>query len=132
MANRSRSSAQRGPETWRRSRKYRGNWHAGSEGSFSLTRKARVRVMARLGNTRTTRTGAIWCFSTNTFTAKPAAAAARAIKLAGRLSRENYWRTKLNTPTEARSVETRKATRRSGNRNEIAREPHDQVVSIRL
>ena len=39
------------------------------------------------GNTRTTRTGVIWCCFTNTLTAKPAAAAARAIKLAGRRSR---------------------------------------------
>src|SRR5947208_7926302 len=52
-------------------------------------------VMATLRNTRPTHTGAISFFSMNTITAKPAAAAARAIKPAGPRWRSNYWRIQL-------------------------------------
>src|SRR5438093_9578310 len=68
--------------------------------------------MATWRGTQMIRTGAISCCFTNISTAKPAAVAGRVIKPAGRRSRQNSWRTRLNILTKAyRSIANPTTTR---------------------
>src|SRR6266567_2743546 len=68
--------------------------------------------MAIWRGTQMIRTGAISCCFTNISTAKPAVAAAQAIKPAGPRSRQNSWRTRLNILTKAyRSIANPTPTR---------------------